>query len=93
MLTLGVVPGKSGGFWQLGMPLGQALAVIEEHKTRIAHCDIKFHLDLPTQSEIVLDLNEDGILLRFDPTTQRLTAIEFYRLDRVALSYNNSSFR
>lgn len=43
--------------------------------------------------DIILDLTEDGFLLRFEPSSQRLKMIEIYDVPKVTLSYCGSIFR
>jgi len=43
--------------------------------------------------DIVLDLVEDGFLLRFEPISQRLKMIEIYDVPKLTLSYCGSVFR
>jgi len=75
------------------MSLSQCLNCIDEQKAAISRCDIKFHQEKPTECDLVLDLTEDGLLLRFEPISQKLHTIEFYRLDRLVLTYNSIEFR
>ena len=41
---------------------------------------------------LLIDLNEEGLLLRFEPRTQRLHSIEVYDLTRVVLRYCGVAF-
>jgi hypothetical protein len=43
MLTLEVQPGGGLGFFRLGMPISEAIALIEEHNTDIARVEIQYH--------------------------------------------------
>jgi len=42
--------------------------------------------------DIILDLNEDGVMLRFEPLTQKLRTVEIYDVPKVLLSYAGSVF-
>lgn len=42
--------------------------------------------------DIILDLNEDGIMLRFESSTQKLKIIEIYNILKVNLSYSSIIF-
>lgn len=108
MLTMDIVPGKSIGAFVLGMPLVNAIAYIQREHKSISRVELKYsetviNYDLfasliydvqePLSVDIILDLNEDGIRLRFEPKTQQLRSIEIYDVPKVVLSYNGAVFR
>lgn len=43
-------------------------------------------------THILLDLHEDGFLLRFEPASQRLVAIEIYDASKLDIAYNTNVF-
>jgi len=92
MLLLEVIPGKSFGAFQLGMPISSAVAFIQSRNKNISHVELKFNEASPLSMDIFLDLIEDGIMLRFEPSTQKLKTIEIYEIPKVTLSYANSIF-
>eukprot|EP01119_Soliformovum_irregulare_P002139 TRINITY_DN1224_c0_g1_i2.p1 TRINITY_DN1224_c0_g1~~TRINITY_DN1224_c0_g1_i2.p1 ORF type:complete len:285 (-),score=54.11 TRINITY_DN1224_c0_g1_i2:357-1211(-) len=92
MLTLNVVPGKSIGFFVLGMSMAEAIADIQHRNKIISHVEIKYNQIEPLANDIVLDLIQDGILLRFDSLTQRLRVVEIYNVSQVCLMYSSSIF-
>ena len=46
----------------------------------------------PLLVDLVLDLPEDGFLLRFDPSRQQLKCIEVYDVPKIKLSYSGTIF-
>eukprot|EP01101_Sappina_pedata_P006888 TRINITY_DN3530_c0_g1_i1.p1 TRINITY_DN3530_c0_g1~~TRINITY_DN3530_c0_g1_i1.p1 ORF type:complete len:389 (+),score=112.11 TRINITY_DN3530_c0_g1_i1:49-1167(+) len=92
MLNLNVVPGKSLGFFYIGMPLPEAIGKIQSNQMHISKVQLKYETEHPLDHDIVLDLNENGIMLRFEPISQRLIVIEVYNVDQVNLTYNKAPF-
>jgi hypothetical protein len=101
-----VVPGKSVGSFILGMPLSEAIAFIQQKNKVISHVELKYNEMVrnyrinvlntskdPLSMDIILDLIEDGVLLRFEPKTQKLRTIEIYDVPKVTLSYAATIFR
>eukprot|EP01103_Thecamoeba_quadrilineata_P012684 TRINITY_DN3325_c0_g1_i1.p1 TRINITY_DN3325_c0_g1~~TRINITY_DN3325_c0_g1_i1.p1 ORF type:complete len:376 (-),score=48.56 TRINITY_DN3325_c0_g1_i1:128-1255(-) len=97
MLSFHLVPGKSVGFFTIGMSISEAIANIELEKKHIS-ADIKYHETEPLGNDIYIDLTENGILLCFEPTTQRLRKIEIYEPfkqagdNRLSLNYAGYDF-
>jgi len=89
---LELVPGKGLGEFLLGMPISDAISVIQQNIDFISMVELKFSEQEPLAMDIVLDLVEDGFLLRFEPTSQRLKMIEIYDVPKVTLSYCGSVF-
>eukprot|EP00013_Stygamoeba_regulata_P014494 CAMPEP_0177687798 /NCGR_PEP_ID=MMETSP0447-20121125/34328_1 /TAXON_ID=0 /ORGANISM="Stygamoeba regulata, Strain BSH-02190019" /LENGTH=453 /DNA_ID=CAMNT_0019198079 /DNA_START=23 /DNA_END=1384 /DNA_ORIENTATION=+ len=92
MLNLDVQPGSGLGFFRLGMPISEAIGLIEEHNTDISRVEIQYHQSEPLERDITLNLVGEGILLSFDPFSQRLRLIEVHNLARVLLSYEHTVF-
>uniref|UniRef100_A0A3P8X254 Phagosome assembly factor 1 n=1 Tax=Cynoglossus semilaevis TaxID=244447 RepID=A0A3P8X254_CYNSE len=82
MLDLEVVPERSLGNeqWEfaLGMPLAQAISILQKHCRIIKNVQVH---------DLILNLTQDGIKLLFDATNQRLKVIEVYDLSKVKLKY------
>jgi uncharacterized membrane protein YgcG len=53
--------------------------------------ELKYCRDDPLASDLLLDLVEDGLLLRFEPRSQRLRTVEVYDATKLKLSYANAS--
>lgn len=89
-----------------GMPISEAISVIQQNIDYISLVELKFSEQVctikhqwylqaqdPLAMDIILDLVEDGFLLRFEPASQRLKMIEIYDVPKVTLSYTGSVFR
>jgi len=93
MLTMEIIPSKCFGPFTLGMPIGEALIWIQQKNKLISHVELKYYDQEPLSMDIILDLHEDGVMLRFEPKTQQLKCIEVYDVPRVRLSYSGTVFR
>src|SRR5690348_15930368 len=103
MLNMEIIPGKSVGNFVLGVPISEAIAFIQQKNKVISHADLKYNESVkvlplrefqePLSMDIILDLNEDGVMLRFEPVTQKLRTVEIYDVPKVVLSYSNTIFR
>jgi len=91
-MEIDVVPGKSLGGFQLGMPIAQSIAFIQKHHKDIPHAELKYCEEDLLGTFIIIKLIEEGILLRFEPRTQRLHQIEVYDFSKVRLKYCNMTF-
>jgi hypothetical protein len=95
-MELEVKPEKSvgSGSWEfaLGMPLLHVIQVLKIKLHFVKNVSVNFNQKRPLERDIELDLQEQGILLKFDPKTQRLKLIELYSLSKVILKYCNNEF-
>uniref|UniRef100_A0A8D3E123 Phagosome assembly factor 1 n=1 Tax=Scophthalmus maximus TaxID=52904 RepID=A0A8D3E123_SCOMX len=91
MLDLEVVPERSLGNeqWEfaLGMPLAQAISILQKHCRIIKNVQVLYSEQTPLSHDLILNLTQDGIKLLFDATSQRLKVIEVYDLSKVKLKY------
>ncbi|TNN49495.1 UPF0183 protein C16orf70 [Liparis tanakae] len=93
MLDLEVVPERSLGNeqWEfaLGMPLAQAISILQKHCRIIKNVQVLYSEQTPLSHDLILNLTQDGIKLLFDATNQRLKGqvIEVYDLSKVKLKY------
>eukprot|EP01117_Protostelium_nocturnum_P018942 TRINITY_DN8044_c0_g1_i1.p1 TRINITY_DN8044_c0_g1~~TRINITY_DN8044_c0_g1_i1.p1 ORF type:complete len:378 (-),score=75.71 TRINITY_DN8044_c0_g1_i1:52-1185(-) len=92
MLVLELTPGRSIGAFYLGMPISEAISFIQQKNKIISHAELKYAENEPLGTDIVVDLNEDGIILRFEPKTQKLRTVEVYEVPKVTLSYSGTVF-
>lgn len=96
MLDLNVVPERSLGNdqWEfvLGMPIGQVVQILQKHCRVIKSAEIVYNDKRPLDSDIVINLIENGIKLSFDPLSQRLRRIEVYNMAKVKLKYTSTYF-
>uniref|UniRef100_A0A8C0CD69 Uncharacterized protein n=1 Tax=Balaenoptera musculus TaxID=9771 RepID=A0A8C0CD69_BALMU len=76
MLDLEVVPERSLGNeqWEfaLGMPLAQAVAILQKHCRIIKNVQVLYSEQSPLSHDLILNLTQDGIKLLFDAFNQRL---------------------
>lgn len=91
MLDLEVVPERSLGNQQweftLGMPLAQAVSILQKHCRTIRNVQNLYSEQCPLNHDLILSLTQDGIKLLFDAYNQRLKVIEVYDLSKVKLKY------
>ncbi|CAB1313867.1 unnamed protein product [Coregonus sp. 'balchen'] len=76
MLDLEVVPERSLGHeqWEfaLGMPLAQAISILQKHCRIIKNVQVLYSEQTPLSHDLILNLTQDGIKLLFDSCNQRL---------------------
>lgn len=96
MLDLNVEPerwiGNEQWKFSLGMPLFQAVQILQTHCRVIKSVEVIYNDKHPISSELVLNLSSDGIKLIFDSVTQRLKIIEVYCMSKVKLKYCSMYF-
>ncbi|XP_039265199.2 phagosome assembly factor 1-like [Styela clava] len=96
MLDLNVLPERSLGNEQwsfaLGMPLSQIVQILQTHCRVIKSVEVIYQEKRPIESDLVLNLNSDGIKLVFDSTAQRLKVIEVFNMSKVKLKYCGNYF-
>lgn len=91
-LKLELVPGKSLGDFILGMSISEALNIVKHNNVQINTVQIIFNDNDPLSLDIVIKLVDDGVLLRFEPKSQRLKVIEIFDVKKLSLSYRGSIF-
>ncbi|CAK8688040.1 phagosome assembly factor 1-like [Clavelina lepadiformis] len=96
MLDLQVVPEGSLGNeqWQfaLGMPLFQAVQILQQNCRTIRNVDVIYNDKQPFESDLQLNLVNDGVRLLFESRSQRLKIIEIYDLSKTKLKYCGKCF-
>lgn len=55
-----------------GMPLVHVIQVLKTQLHVLRHADVIFSQNAPLEADLQVDLRESGILLKFDPHSQRL---------------------
>ncbi|NXC12481.1 CP070 protein, partial [Corythaeola cristata] len=70
-----------------GMPLAQAVAILQKHCRIIKNVQVLYSEQSPLSHDLILNLTQDGIKLLFDAFNQRLKVIEVYDLTKVKLKY------
>ncbi|XP_002125726.1 phagosome assembly factor 1 [Ciona intestinalis] len=96
MLDLQVVPERALGNeqWEftLGMPIYQAVQIIQRQCRIIKEVHVVYNEKRPFDSDIILNLINDGIRLLFDSENQRLKVIEVYDMNKMKLKYCGAYF-
>ena len=59
-------------FCDAGMPLVHVIQVLKTQLHVLRHADVIFSQNAPLEADLQVDLREGGILLKFDPRSQRL---------------------
>ena len=70
-----------------GSYINDVLEYVQKNGMKLRSNAIVYNALEPLRSDIVLDLRDFGLRLRFDASSQRLKLIDCYDLDKVALSY------
>ena len=87
-----IIPGRSVGPFFIGSPIRSVLAHLVSGQRLKYDTDFLFDEKAPYNFDIVLDLKNIGIQLRFDPITQRLWTIDVYDIGKMNLAYGGEIF-
>ncbi|XP_076052328.1 PHAF1 protein CG7083 [Oratosquilla oratoria] len=91
MLELEVFPEQSlsSEKWDftLGMHFSQAVAIVQHQIGTIRGVQVIYSEGAPLETDLTLNLSQDGIQLIFDPVSQRLKIIEVSCMKAVKLKY------
>lgn len=60
----------------VGMPLVHVIQILKTQLHVLKHADVIFSQNAPLEADLRVDLRESGILLKFDPCSQRLKVRE-----------------
>jgi hypothetical protein len=74
-----------------GMPVCEALAHVEQHRSVFDLVQIKYNDEEPLRYDLVASFPEHGFHLRFEPRSQRLRLIEVFDIQRLQMRYATSS--
>ena len=93
-LKLNLEPGKGAGPFTIGSDVRDVLRTLSTMpwNEAIRQTTIKYDLGVKRDSDILLDLTDNGVLLRFSHTDQKLKAIEIYAFRNLQLSFCGVSF-
>lgn len=96
MLDLEITPEKSisNEKWQiiLGMSLYQVIQILKSNCETIKTVQLVYNDKDPISSDYMLHLTNDGIILYFDSTNQRLKLIEITDLKKLKMRYYGNYF-
>jgi hypothetical protein len=84
-------PGAGLGAFNLGMPVCEALAYVEQHRAVFDVVHVKYNDEEPLKVDLVISFPEHGFHLRFEPRSQRLRLIEVFDVQRLQMRYATSS--
>lgn len=88
-----IVPGERVGSFVLGMGVNDALTLLRQQfvpqRPRVRVVYAPKH---PLEKDIVLRVEDLGMQLRFEPTTQRLVMIDIFDITKLGLSYAGTHF-
>lgn len=92
MLDVEVCPGTGAGAWLLGSTISEALAVVNRQPRIVPRAVIAHQEATSPSTDLAVHLPDNGLLLRFDPYSQRLRCIEVHDVSKVRLIYKNQVF-
>ena len=82
-----VGPERKVGDFSFGMPINDAVDCLQNNKSSLGTFQIKYDAQHPTKNDLLIFVPDVGLLLRFDPLTQRLHKIIVYDPDRCSLKF------
>jgi len=93
-MVLNLDPGKRADPFVLGADIRDVLNILSSQKWRdvVGRTMIKYDLGVRRDSDILFDLTQNGVLLRFSCHTQKLIAVEIYAFQHVQLSFCGEVF-
>eukprot|EP01012_Entosiphon_sulcatum_P040825 TRINITY_DN5455_c0_g1_i1.p1 TRINITY_DN5455_c0_g1~~TRINITY_DN5455_c0_g1_i1.p1 ORF type:complete len:376 (+),score=58.14 TRINITY_DN5455_c0_g1_i1:32-1159(+) len=91
-LCLELQPARAAGAFRLGMPIAEAVQYLQKHSRAIRRVDVVFDDLNPLSREIKLHLVNEGVVLYFEPVSQRLQLVEITDFGRLSLSYSGQVF-
>nr|DAD40414.1 TPA_asm: hypothetical protein HUJ06_014737 [Nelumbo nucifera] len=86
-IILDLRPGSGIGPFDLGMPISEAFAQIEQQPNIYDVVHVKYFDEEPLKLDIVISFPDHGFHLRFDPWSQRLRLIEVFDIKRLQMRY------
>eukprot|EP00045_Choanoeca_perplexa_P009718 m.94815 g.94815 ORF g.94815 m.94815 type:complete len:428 (+) comp15005_c0_seq4:1154-2437(+) len=87
-----IVLGTSFGRFQLGMCLNDAVEAINEEYQTLTKVEVLYDVEQPNAKGVVVDLPNNGFLLRFTRDSQQLTSVEVYNAALLQLSHQTTTF-
>jgi isoleucyl-tRNA synthetase len=91
--SLQIRPGEGLGPLSLSASLYSILTILFTNKPTFPRLNISYNSDDPVSSPIYIDLEANGVRLRFDGESQRLELIEITEFGPTGLLYNDSNLR
>eukprot|EP00727_Mastigamoeba_balamuthi_P010109 m51a1_g5720 hypothetical protein (402) ;mRNA; f:1105486-1107125 len=91
-MELEIVPSVSAGPFKLGQPIQDAIQCLHGMLNIVSAVDIKYNDSDPLAHDLLVELPNQGVLLRFDSESQRLRLVELFRPHRVRFRYCGTVF-
>lgn len=91
--SLQIQPGQGLGDITLSASLYSTLTILLQQKTVFPRLNISFNSGNPVSNPIYLDLEANGLRLRFDGESQRLELIEVTEFGKIGLLYDDTNLR
>eukprot|EP00055_Hartaetosiga_balthica_P011883 m.55690 g.55690 ORF g.55690 m.55690 type:complete len:452 (-) comp7764_c0_seq1:174-1529(-) len=89
---LEVVPGRGVGEFVLGTSINDMIAFLSSHYDKYSKVKLIYNDKDPFDEDIILDISDVCIQLRFDPVMQCLKAAEIYSFEHIRLEYGKAGF-
>jgi hypothetical protein len=90
---LQIQPREALGPLSLSGSLYATLTTLLLHKSTFPRLNISFNSTDPVSNPIYVDLEANGLRLRFDGESQRLELIQIVEFGKIGLLYNESNLR
>ena len=91
--SLPIQPGEAIGPLSLSASLYSTLSTLLQHKAIFPRLNISFNSANPVCNPIYVDLEANGLRLRFDGESQHLELIEATAFGKVGLLYEDTNLR
>jgi Uncharacterised protein family (UPF0183) len=91
--SLQIQPGQALGPISLSGSLYSILTTIINHKSTFPRINISFNSANPVTNPIYIELEANGLRLRFDGESQRLELIEVTEFGKLGLLYGDTNLR
>ncbi|KAF8471679.1 hypothetical protein BDZ91DRAFT_716303 [Kalaharituber pfeilii] len=90
MSSVPIVPSRGLGFFVLGTSIYDILTEIRNNPSQYPSSALIYDSQTPLSSNVIVNLEMNGLRLRFDGADQRLRLIEVTSFQKSRLSYNGS---
>jgi len=91
--SLSIQPGEAIGPLSLSSSLYSTLSTLLQNKPTFPRLNISFNSANPLSNPIYIDLEANGLRLRFDGESQHLELIEVIEFGKVGLRYKDTNLR
>ncbi|KAI9146134.1 hypothetical protein BKA69DRAFT_330427 [Paraphysoderma sedebokerense] len=91
-LVLDIVPSSACGFILLNSPLRPFLDLLVHNAASIPSVQFKYNSSNPYQTDIIVHLPRNGIVVYVDSTTQRIKSVSIYDPSKCILLYRGKEF-